>query len=217
MLSSVLGSCSPRTSPAPGSRLPDQGIRTQGRCVRGREAKCLAGLSLRELLIGGSCISLHGCHSSYSELHVFQYPRPNYEQRILALESECDRYFVPSIMVLFSLLSNFFLLCRLRRSENDLRNELDTVRADACSREEILMQRIQMLDLEVVRRDSLENEHETAYVQVRFVSELSLFLGSHSSSCCRARQPPRMKPHYQTSWTRSARTMVRCRCSWLHL
>ena len=66
--------------------------------------------------------------------------------------------------------SILFLRCRLRRSENDIRNELDIVRAEARSREEDLMERIRILDLQSVRRNSRETEHETATVQVRLVS-----------------------------------------------
>ena len=58
-----------------------------------------------------------------------------------------------------------FPRCRLRNSKDDLREELDVVRAYAHAREADLLERIR--ELEGVRGGSREDELRTANMQVR--------------------------------------------------
>jgi len=180
LCSHILGSSSHRPSITPRSRPPNQRLGAQSRYLRGGEEEYPANISFHDALgpseffilcalllpLTFELIGLY-CYIQNSNLS-------DHDQRIGELETECERYFFLVQRRSHGMFySTRFVRCRLRRSEDGLRDELDAVRADAYARENDFLERIR--ELEDAQWGSRGDELRMANTQVRLVSFLLFF------------------------------------------
>jgi len=125
----------------------------QSRCLRGGEEEYPANISFHDILGPSEFFVLCALlfHLTFELIGLYYCIQnsnlSDHDQRIRELETECERYFFlvhcRSGGIFYS---TRFVRYRLRRSEDDLRDELDSARSDAYAREGDLLERIRELE-----------------------------------------------------------------------